>query len=92
MLRVQEVKMERKHWKQINQIKEILYQFMEIKFKSVKIKQDVYPYICVQGSSQTRLLYTMDYEKVNINILVLCSKDQNKFIGVTSHTPRIYFF
>jgi hypothetical protein len=91
MLRVQEVKMEKKHWKQINQIKEILYQFMEIKKKSVQIKKDVYPCIFVQGSLQTRLLYTMDYEKGNINIVVLYSKDHNKFVGVTSHTPRIYF-
>jgi hypothetical protein len=53
------------------------HQFMEIKKKGVKIKQDIYPQICDQGSSQTKLLSALDYEKGKLNIVVLESKDQN---------------
>jgi hypothetical protein len=56
---------------------------MEIKKKGVKIKQDIFPKIYDQGSSQTRLLSTMDYEKGKLNIVVLESKDQNKVTNIS---------
>jgi len=50
---------------------------MEIKKKGVKSKKYIYPRICDQGSSQTKLLSSMDYEKGKINIYILELNDQN---------------
>jgi len=51
--------------------KKIFFEFKSIKEKNFKIKQDTYPQICGQGSSQTRLIYALNYEKGKLNIDVL---------------------
>jgi hypothetical protein len=43
---------------------------------NLKIKWDTYPQICGQGSSQTGLIYSLDYEKGRLNIFVLEPKGQ----------------
>jgi hypothetical protein len=56
---------------------------MAIKNKGVKIKKDMFPKIYDQGSSQTKLLSSMDYEKGKLNLYVLESKDQNKITNIS---------
>jgi len=56
---------------------------MVIKKNFVNIKQNVYPKIYDQGTSQKTLLSAMDYEKGKLNIVVLKPKDQNKVTNIS---------
>jgi hypothetical protein len=56
---------------------------MTINKQGVNIKKNILPKIYVQGPTQTRLLFSMDYEKGKLNITVLESKDKNKVTNIS---------